>query len=83
MLLTACGDVVLRRQACMLLKVMRVIHHVDASELKSRLNISDRGLYHLVEEKAAQVIREMRERGYPIIDYRAAARRMIPSSPSC
>lgn len=72
MLLAAGGDVVLRRQACMLLKVMHVIHHVDARELKSRLNISDRGLYHLVEEKAAHVIQEMRQLGYPIIDFHSS-----------
>lgn len=72
MLLAAGGDALLRRQACMLLKVMHVIHHVDARELKSRLNISDRGLCHLVEEKAAQVIQEMRRQGYPIIDFQSS-----------
>lgn len=72
MLLAAGGDAVLRRQACMLLKIMHVIHHVDARELKSRLNISDRGLYHLVEEKAAHVVQEMRELGYPIIDFQSS-----------
>jgi uncharacterized protein (TIGR04552 family) len=72
MLLAGGGDAVLRRQACILLKVMHVIHHVDARELKSRLNISDHGLYHLVEEKAAHVIRAMKERGYPIIDFQSS-----------
>lgn len=72
MLLAAGGEQVLRRQACTVLKVMHVVHHVGARELKSRLNISDRELYHLVEEKTAHVIREMREQGYSIVDFQSS-----------
>jgi uncharacterized protein (TIGR04552 family) len=67
MLLAAGSDTMLRRQACMVLKVMHVVHHVEARELKARLNISDRELYHLIENKVASVIQEMRDQGYPII----------------
>ena len=72
MLLAAGGDPLLRRQACIALKVMHVVHHVDARELKSRLNISDRALHHLVEEKTTHVIREMKTKGYPIIDFQSS-----------
>lgn len=68
MLMAAGSQPVLRRQACTVLKVMHVVHHVDARELKSRLNISDHELYHLVEEKTARVVEEMKGLGYPVID---------------
>lgn len=67
MLLAAGSDTKLRQQACMVLKVMHVVHHVEARELKARLNISDRALYHLIEGKVESVIHEMRDQGYPII----------------
>ncbi len=69
MLLASGRRVALRRQACMVLKVMHVVHHIEARELKSRLNISDRELYHLVVEKSSRVIREMQAQGYPIVDF--------------
>lgn len=72
MLLASGRDRVLRRQACMVLKVMHVVHHIEARELKSRLNISDRALYHLVEEKTSRIIREMQAQGYPIVDFKSS-----------
>ena len=72
MLLAAGRKAVVRRQACMVLKVMHVVHHIEARELKSRLNISDRALYHLVEEKTARFIREMQAQGYPIVDFQSS-----------
>lgn len=72
MLLASGGDAVLRRQACMLLKVMHVVHHMEARELKSRLNISDRALYHLVEDKTSRVVKEMQAQGYPIVEFQSS-----------
>jgi len=72
MLLASGRKAVVRRQACMVLKVMHVVHHIEARELKSRLNISDRALYHLVEEKTAHFIREMQAQGYPIVDFQSS-----------
>ena len=72
MLMAAGSDAVLRRQACAVLKVMLVVHHIEARELKSRLNISDHELFHLLGEKAARVISEMQGQGYPIIDFQSS-----------
>ena len=69
MLIAAGKDLVLRRQACAVLKAILVIHHIEARELKSRLNISDHELFHLLEDKAARVISEMQNQGYPITDF--------------
>ncbi|HON95089.1 MAG TPA: TIGR04552 family protein [Deltaproteobacteria bacterium] len=72
MLLASGRRSAVRSQACMVLKVMNVVHHIHAMELKSRLNISDRELYHLLEEKTSRVVREMQEKGYPIIDFQSS-----------
>src|SRR4030042_6557621 len=72
MLMAAGSDAVLRQQACAVLKVMLVVHHIEARELKSRLHISDHELFHLLEEKAARVISEMQGQGYPIIDFQSS-----------
>jgi uncharacterized protein (TIGR04552 family) len=62
----------IRRQACMVLKVMHVVNHIEARELKSRLNISDRELYLLVEEKTSCIIAEMKGKGYRIVDFQSS-----------
>ena len=72
MLMAAGSDTVLRRQACIVLKVILVVHHIEARELKSRLNISDHELFHLLEDKASRVVREMQDQGYPIIDFQSS-----------
>ncbi|PKN68869.1 MAG: TIGR04552 family protein [Chloroflexi bacterium HGW-Chloroflexi-5] len=72
MLMAAGKNPVLRRQACTVLKVMLVVHHIEARELKSRLNISDHELFHLLEDKAARVVSEMQDQGYPIIDFQSS-----------
>ncbi len=72
MLLAGCKDLALRRQACTLLKIMHVEHFIEAKELKSRLNISDRALYHLVEEKVARIVGQMRDQGYPIVNFQSS-----------
>lgn len=71
-LMAAGSDAILRRQACIVLKVMLVIHHIEARELKSRLNISDYELFHLLEDKASRVISDMQIQGYPIIDFQSS-----------
>jgi len=72
MLMAAGRNPALRRQACTVLKVMLVVHHIKARELKSRLNISDHELFHLLEDKAARVVSEMKNQGYPIVDFQSS-----------
>jgi len=72
MLMAAARNPALRRQACTVLKVMLVVHHIEARELKSRLNISDHELFHLLEDKAARVVSEMKNQGYPIVDFQSS-----------
>ncbi len=72
MLLAAGRDPTLRPQACMVLKLMHVIHHVDACELRSKLAVSDRDLRRLVEEKTMRVARKMKYLGLPILEFKSS-----------
>jgi uncharacterized protein (TIGR04552 family) len=69
MLLAAGRDTALQPQACMVLKLMHVINHIDGRELLFLLPISDRDVFYLVEEKATRVANEMRAKGFPIVEF--------------
>jgi uncharacterized protein (TIGR04552 family) len=69
MMLAGGKDPLLQPQACMVLKLMHVIHHVDARKLRSKLAVSDRELYCLVEEKAMRIARDLKEIGLPVIEF--------------
>ena len=69
MLLAGGKDPVLQPQACMVLKLMHVIHHLDARGLRHKLAVSDRELYRLIEKKAMTVARDMKNLGFPIIAF--------------
>jgi uncharacterized protein (TIGR04552 family) len=55
--------------ACTILKVMHIIHHLDARELLYMLPVSDQEVFHLVEEKVYRVIGGMLARGFPILEF--------------
>jgi uncharacterized protein (TIGR04552 family) len=55
--------------ACTILKVIHVIHHLEARELLSMLPISDQDVFHLVEQKVYRVIGGMLARGLPILEF--------------
>lgn len=54
--------------ACTILKVIHVIHHLEARELLSMLTMSDQEVFQLVEQKVYRVIGGMLARGLPIIE---------------
>jgi uncharacterized protein (TIGR04552 family) len=55
--------------ACAILKVMQIINHMAGRELLFRLPVSDRDLFHLVEEKAYRVVGTMLSEGFPITEF--------------
>ena len=69
MLHAAGHDPVLQPQACMVLKLMHIINHIEASELRSILPISDQALFQMVEKKATRVAQDMKDHGYPIVEF--------------
>jgi uncharacterized protein (TIGR04552 family) len=60
-----------RRQtyACVVLKVMHVIHHLAGRELIFKLPISDDQVFGLVEKKVLRTVEEIRGAGYPIVEF--------------
>jgi uncharacterized protein (TIGR04552 family) len=60
-----------RRQtyACIILKLMHVLHHLHGRELLFKLPISDHEVFHLVEEKVVRVVDEIRAAGHPITEF--------------
>lgn len=55
--------------ACVVLKVMHIIHHLAGRELVMRLPISDDAVFHAIELKVMQVIEELRAAGHPIEEF--------------
>jgi uncharacterized protein (TIGR04552 family) len=62
------GDPAEQRGACMVLKVMHIVHQLDGRELGFRLPISDSEVYHLAEEKVLAAVHRMRLAGHPIVE---------------
>ena len=60
-----------RRQkaACIVLKVMHVIHHLEGRELLTKLACSDQEIFDLVEGKALRVFDEIRRAGLPVVEF--------------
>jgi len=55
--------------ACIILKVMHIIHHLQGRELLYVLPMSDAELFHLVEEKVYRVVGGMLASGLPIVEF--------------
>lgn len=60
-----------RRQvwACVILKVMHIIHHLAGRELSTQLSMSVDEMYHAIELKVMHVVEELRAAGYPIVEF--------------
>lgn len=55
--------------ACIVLKVMHIIHHLAGRELLFRSPISDDEVFHLVERKVVRIVEEIRAAGHPIVEF--------------
>jgi uncharacterized protein (TIGR04552 family) len=58
-----------RRIACVVLKVMHVVHHLEARELLFRTPIREADLAERADRRIAAVARQMRERGFPVAEF--------------
>lgn len=58
-----------RLHACLALKVMHILHHVEAHELLSMLPISHAEVGVLLHAKVERVVRGLLERRFPIVDF--------------
>jgi uncharacterized protein (TIGR04552 family) len=55
--------------ACIILKVMHIVHHLAGRELSTRLPISVDQVYRTIELKVMRVVEELRAAGYPIVEF--------------
>jgi hypothetical protein len=58
-----------RRIACVVLKVMHVVHHVEARELLFRTPMRELDLADRVERRVMAVARRMAEAGLPVVEF--------------
>lgn len=55
--------------ACIILKAMHIVHHVDGRELLFTIPMSLQEVFNLVEEKVYRVIGDMLASGFPITEF--------------
>jgi uncharacterized protein (TIGR04552 family) len=55
--------------ACVVLKVMHVMHHLAGRELLFKLPVSADEVFGFVESKVVRVVEELRAAGYPIVEF--------------
>ncbi|XXF80474.1 TIGR04552 family protein [Myxococcaceae bacterium GXIMD 01537] len=58
-----------RRIACIVLKVMHVLQHIEGRDLLFRLPVSEAGLAELATAKVLSVAEEMKARGLPVVEF--------------
>jgi len=58
-----------RTHACVVLKVMHVMHHLAGRELLTKLPVSDDQIFHLVEEKVLRTVEELKAVGCPVVEF--------------
>src|SRR5690606_22647863 len=69
LLLMAAGKGHRQLCACTILKTLHIMDHLAGRELLFRLPVSDRDLFHLVEEKVYRVVGTMLSEGFPITEF--------------
>jgi uncharacterized protein (TIGR04552 family) len=58
-----------RTQACIVLKVMHVMHHLAGRELLTKLPVSADQIFHLVEEKVLRTVEEVKSVGCHVVEF--------------
>jgi uncharacterized protein (TIGR04552 family) len=56
--------------ACMLLKVMHIVHHIEARELRFRMPLSQSRLAQLLVDKVDVFARDLQAEGFPLVEYK-------------
>ncbi|HEX7499984.1 MAG TPA: TIGR04552 family protein [Polyangia bacterium] len=58
-----------RTHACVVLKVMHVLHHLAGGELATRLAVSADQIFQHVEDKVLRTVEEMKSAGFQIVEF--------------
>ena len=67
LLASGVGNPRLRRIACLVLKVMHVVHHVEARGLLHRARVTEDELMQLVSQRVDGAIAQLRREGLPVV----------------
>lgn len=67
-----------QRHACVLLKVMHILYHLEARELRTALPIADDVLFGAVEHSVVEMFDQLRTSGVPVVEF-AWSRKTKPS----
>lgn len=59
----------LQKWACVVLKVMHIIHHLNGRQALLKVSVSDDFIFRQVELKVMQVVEELRAAGAPIAEF--------------
>jgi uncharacterized protein (TIGR04552 family) len=63
-----------RRIACIVLKCMHVVQHIEGRDLLFRLAVSEADLARMATAKVNGVLEEAREKGLPILEFRTSVK---------
>src|SRR5687768_14795898 len=55
--------------SCVVLKLMHIIHHMEAADLKFRLSLSEEQLLRIAHRRLVEQAREMQQSGIPILAF--------------
>ena len=58
--------------ACIVLKVMHIVNHIEGQEARQRLPVTQELLFRVTEEKVTNIVAEMIDLGFPIVQYQAS-----------
>ncbi len=67
LLASGVGNAKLRRIACLVLKVMHVVHHMEARGLLHRARVSEDELSQLVTQRVDNSIAQLQREGFPVV----------------
>jgi len=67
LLASGVGNSKLRRIACLVLKVMHVVHHIEAVGLLHRARVSEDELCQLVTQRVDHCMEQLRREGFPVV----------------
>jgi len=67
LLASGIGDPKLRKIACLVLKVMHVVHHAEARGLLYRARVSEDEVCQLVTQRVDHCIAQLRREGFPVV----------------
>lgn len=63
-----------QQEACMLLKVMNIVHHLNARDLQFRAPVSERDLAFMAHQNISDAVSQMRDQGMPIVDFKGGTK---------